>query len=117
MGATQNANKSFHSVIWGMCPKERFAGAETVRITAGLAVCIFNGGAKALLPILQCAECSVGHFTKKAMEWEDSAHIFSSLCKVSAVEKEKRKKRRRRSKGWEESAVEQEGVTCEAGAF
>ena len=110
------AQRRSSDMIWGMCPKERFAGADTVRIAAGLAVCIFNSGAKALLPILQSAGCSVGRYTEIAVNLEDATRVSSSSRRVSAVEKEKRKKRRRRRRGWEE-VVEQEGVTNGAGAF
>ena len=38
LGATQNANESFKGVIWGMCQKETFCGADVVRFAASLAV-------------------------------------------------------------------------------
>ncbi|XP_055871447.1 uncharacterized protein LOC129923623 [Biomphalaria glabrata] len=41
---TQNANESFHSLIWQRCPKTEFATLKTVRAATYLAVLAFNNG-------------------------------------------------------------------------
>ena len=116
LGATQNANESFHGVIWGMCQKETFCGADVVRFAASLAVANFNDGALAVENVLLEADCVPGLLTHKACQSEDLTRISEADRKVTAEEKEKRKKRRRK-KGWEETTIEEEGVTYDAGMF
>ena len=70
-----------------------------------------------LLKVLSEMHCSCGEFTAIALEREDLVGIRKSDKKSTEGEKETRKRRRRRSLGWEEQAVEAEGVTYLAGAF
>ena len=48
---------------------------------------------------------------------EDNLRIRSANHKCSESEKKRRKVRRKRRKGWEEAAVDMEGVTYAAGAL
>lgn len=116
-GATQNANESFNSTLWAMCPKEQFCSMETVELAAGLAVCCFNEGAASFLEILERIGCSGGRFSASACEREDRVRVRKADRKSSSEEKERRKKRRRRRKGWQEKQVDAEGVTYQSGGF
>ena len=64
------------------------AGDDTLRLAAGLAVCIFNTGAKALAQILQTAGCPVVEYTVEALKLEDNTRIASSIRKASGEEEE-----------------------------
>ena len=44
MGATQNQDETFNSIIWQRCPKTEFCSATTVEIAVNLAVISFNAG-------------------------------------------------------------------------
>jgi hypothetical protein len=43
-GSTQNANESFHALIWTMSPKHKASSEVTFNIACCLAVVIFNNG-------------------------------------------------------------------------
>jgi hypothetical protein len=43
-GSTQNANETFHSLIWMMSPKHKASSEVTFNIACYLAVLIFNDG-------------------------------------------------------------------------
>ena len=117
IGSTQNANESFNAVIWGICPKERFCGVDVVSLACSLAVCIFNHGSITLCDVLKEADCLAGQYTRSALEMEDCKRTHKAERKSSEKENESRKKRRRRRKGWEDTSMEKEGVTYEAGVF
>ena len=117
LGATQNANESFNSVLWSMCPKEQFCSKVVVDLASSLAVCTFNNGAVSLVAILAAMHCSAGRFTEIAMRREDLVRIRKSDRKSTGKEKQSRKRRRRRRRGFEEQLVEVEGVTYQAGGF
>ena len=46
-GKTQNSNECFHSLLWSMCPKERWASLRTVDTALGISVQRFNKGSTA----------------------------------------------------------------------
>ena len=117
MGATQNTNESFNNVLWSMCPKEGFCSRDNVETATGLAVLTFNHGAVSLLAVLKEFGCLDGRYTRAACEAKDLLRIKKGQRKASTKEKERRKKRRRHRKGWEESVVEQEGVTYASEQF
>ena len=53
LGATQNQNESFNSIIWSRCPKTDFYSNEVVEMAAHLAVITFNSGRGALKQVLE----------------------------------------------------------------
>ncbi|XP_071629501.1 uncharacterized protein [Temnothorax longispinosus] len=57
---TQNANESFHSVVWKIAPKESFSGIEIVEIATYTAVAIFNDGNIHLLDIMSALGLQMG---------------------------------------------------------
>ena len=52
LGATQNRNESFNSLVWLHCPKTEYATSTTVQIAVSQAVIVFNSGKKSLLPVM-----------------------------------------------------------------
>ena len=52
-GATQNRNKSFNGMLWSICPKTKFFGTSTVKLSAALMCCKFNHGTIMFDHILQ----------------------------------------------------------------
>ena len=56
-GATQSQNGAFNAIkIWNMWPKQEFAGAEVVELSAHLAAARYNHGAVTLLAVLRKME-------------------------------------------------------------
>ena len=52
MGATQNQNESFNSVVWQRCSKTDFSSPVTVELAVNLAVLTFNRGMISLTSVL-----------------------------------------------------------------
>ena len=51
-GATQSQNEAFNAIMmWNMWPKQGFAGAEVVELSAHLAAARFNHGAVTFLAV------------------------------------------------------------------
>ena len=53
LGATQNQNESFNSIVWKYCHKTDFSGLVTVRTATYLASLTFNKGMTYLLPLFK----------------------------------------------------------------
>ena len=51
LGATQNQNESFNSIIWSRCPKTLFCSLVSVDIAVNLAMITFNHGLEGLSPL------------------------------------------------------------------
>ena len=112
LGATQNRNESFHSLIWARCSKTNFIGTSTVKIATSLAVMVFNSGSQSLTEVMDKFGVEAGPLCCAHLASQDSAHVHAASYKVSEKVKQRRKK-----KGEEEAHVEEEGVTYEAGGF
>ena len=59
-------------MIWSMCPKQGFAGAEVVELSAHLAAARFNHGAVTLLAVLRKMGCTTRSFTESYVQLEDA---------------------------------------------
>ena len=116
-GATQNLNEAFNAMIWNLCPKQAFAGAEVVEISAHLAAARFNHGAATFLAELREMGCTTGCFIEAYLRVEDAARVRQAEVKAGERQIKRRKTLRKRKKGYEEKAVEAEGQTYEPGAF
>ncbi|KAL8578549.1 hypothetical protein ACOMHN_028821 [Nucella lapillus] len=89
-GKTQNSNESFHSVLWSLCPKERWGNLRTVDTALAIAVQRFNKGASALQDVM--LELVTGSTVEDFALKEDTARVRKATKKSSDKEKEKRKK-------------------------
>ena len=74
-GATQSQNEAFNAImIWNMWPKQGFAGAEVVELSAHLAAARFNNRAVTLLAVLRkvgCT-CTTRSFTESYVQLEEA---------------------------------------------
>ena len=91
-GKTQNSNECFHSLLWSMCPKERWASLRTVDTALGISVQRFNKGSTATADILVELELMTSRCTELYAEQEDLARVQSATRKNSNKEREKRKR-------------------------
>ena len=72
-GATQSKNEAFKDImIWNMWPKQEFAGAEVVELSAHLAAARFNHGAVTLLAVLRKMGCTTRSFTESYVQLEEA---------------------------------------------
>ncbi|CAF3001683.1 unnamed protein product [Rotaria sp. Silwood2] len=51
-GGSQNANESFHSVLWSLAPKNRYATGVVIDLCAAIAVLLYNDGNQSLIPVI-----------------------------------------------------------------
>jgi len=116
-GLTQNANESINSIIWQLCPKERFVGAETIETAVAIAVCKFNDGSYSLKKLLDYMRIKDGQFTNLSLWSQDEARVWKSDYHSSETVKLRRKKRRHERKGYEDTRKENEGETYSSGNF
>ena len=116
-GLTQNANESINGIIWQLCPKERFVGAETVETAVAIAVCKFNDGAYSLKKLLDHMRLQDAHFTNLSLWSQDEARVWKSDYHSSEAVKLRRKRKRHERKGYEDMQKENEGETYSAGNF
>lgn len=52
-GGTQNANEAFHHIIWQRVPKEKFCGAQRLRLGVSMATLSFNDGERGIIAAFQ----------------------------------------------------------------
>ena len=72
-GATQSQNEAFKDIMnWNMWPKQGFAGAEVVELSAHLAAARFNHGAVTFLAVLCKMGCTTRSFTESYMQLEEA---------------------------------------------
>jgi len=117
MGATQNRNESFNSLIWARAPKTEFVGKATVDLAVSQAVVTFNSGCQqALLPVLEGVGAQPGSNCRTFLAGKDASRVRQAEGKESAVAK-LRKSKRAVDVRVEEARVQEEGVTYESGSF
>ena len=118
LGATQNQNESFNSIVWTRCPKTRFCSVEIVEITVNLAAITFNHGLEGLSPLfVKLFGFPPRGFTASYLASSDSKRIRKSVQKAEHTGQKRRKVMRSAALSTEESHVAREGVTYESGGF
>ena len=72
-GATQSQNEAFSAImIWNMWPKQGFAGAEVVELSAHVAAARFNHGDVTLLAVLRKVGCTKRSFTESYVQLKEA---------------------------------------------
>jgi len=51
-GGSQNANESFHAVLWNFAPKYRYATGIVIDLCAAMAVLSYNDGNQSIIPVI-----------------------------------------------------------------
>ncbi|GLH09843.1 uncharacterized protein GBIM_14880 [Gryllus bimaculatus] len=116
-GYTQNANESFHSKIWKICPKTGFFGKRIVDIGTNDAIITFNDGMMGRLKVLERFQIPVGKNMSNALKNEGCARIRSAEKRASQATKEARKSRKKLKLLEEAKKQEPEEVSYAPGAF
>ncbi|KAL8573943.1 hypothetical protein ACOMHN_029390 [Nucella lapillus] len=116
-GKPQNSNESFHSVLWSLCPKERWGNLRTVDTALAIAVQRFNKGASALQDVMLELELVTGSTVEDFALKEDTARVRKATKKSSDKEKEKRKKMDTVRRREQQERREREGEVYGPGQF
>ena len=116
LGATQNQNESFNSLIWTQCPKTKFCSAGVVEIAVDLAVVTFNSGQGALRTLLQRLNFHCGPTVMKYLDSIDDTRIWMAEFKGKELVKRRHQMRLDRV-ALDEEIRAAEGPTYEAGRF
>ena len=101
-------------MLWGMCPKTSFVGAEVVKLSAALTCMRFNHGACMYATVIEHMGISQGLHTMRALEEMDATRVKSADRKANEGARQARKRRRVR-KGLEDEIVQVEGQVYGAG--
>lgn len=116
-GKTQNSNEAFHSVLWRLCPKERWASLHSVETALAIAVQQFNKGSSALLDVMVELEILTDRQGADYAVQQDSSRVVKATRKSSNKEKERRKKIDAIHRQERQERGDREGEVYAAGAF
>ena len=110
LGANQNQNESFNSLIWNRCPKTEFCSSTVVSIAVDLAVMTFNSGKVSLRSLFDRLGLSCGSLTSNFFQSQDDNHVWLAEWKSRDLVKKRRQAMRLDRVALEERLVEEEGV-------
>jgi len=116
-GNTQNPNECLNSLVWMRCPKHKWFGRKRIEMATISAVLQFSSGATAKHRIMELADIPAGSQTATASIRRDNQRVKKAEKRVSDQYKKYRRATKRVSVRVEESRLEKEGTTYEAGAF
>lgn len=94
---TQNANESFHSLVWRVAPKESFTGIDIVEIAVYATAAVFNDGLIRLLDIITGLGLEVGPRAFAMCQTRDEQCLLEADKRSLASTKETRIEKNRRS--------------------
>ena len=117
LGASQNPNESFNSLIWNRCPKTEFCSRTVVSIAVDLAVMTFNSGKVSLRSLFDRLGLSYGSLTSNFFQSQDDNRVWLAEWKSSDLVKKRRQAMMLDRVALEERLVEEEGVPYEAGGW
>ena len=115
-GLTQNAVESLNSVVWGKCPKEIFVGTTTVQLALDDAVAHYNDGTVSMARVLHKLGITPGTHTVKCLVAKDKKRVRQAIRR-SLEALDTRQAKRQRRLACEDTQLQSEGITYEAGAF
>ena len=96
-------------MLWGMCPKSKFASTEVVQICAALTCIRFNHGSSVYSDVLEELGILRGEHTCHALAEIDRRRVSAAERRATDAAKKARKRRRRRRKGIEDTVHQVEG--------
>ncbi|CAF4630462.1 unnamed protein product [Rotaria socialis] len=89
-GGSQNANESFHSILWSLALKNRYSTGVMIDLCVAMAVSFYNDGYQSIIPVLAELTGNPGFFTRVGMKRLDERRIYyEHKRKRKAVQKSK----------------------------
>ncbi|KAL8606449.1 hypothetical protein ACOMHN_015538 [Nucella lapillus] len=116
-GWTQNDNECFHSLLWNLCPKVRWAGHRTVQTSLALAVQTFNKGASTCTDFLKKIDITPSQSVIDSVERRDIQRVKDASRKSSVREKKRRKTIDEAKRAEAEARRRRDGDNYGAGKF
>ena len=116
-GHTQNPNECLNSLVWIRCPKHKWFGRKRVEMAAISAILQFSSGATAKHRIMELSDIPAGTQTSHASLRRDNLRVKKAQKRASDKFKKYRRATRRVAVRVEESRIQKEGTSYEAGAF
>ena len=92
-GGTQNANESFHHMIWERCPKEIFVSKDRLEISVDDATIMYDDGEMGRLDIFKKLNLSIGRHQIAEYYRLDKVRVKSANIQCQLKSKNKRKAR------------------------
>ena len=93
-GATQNANESLHSVLWNVCSKASFVGAQKLNGQIAVTVGRFNKGASGLAAPLIGQNLETGFYFTKHAQTIDKKRLTQGEKQIQESSKAARTKKK-----------------------
>ncbi|CAF1345396.1 unnamed protein product [Didymodactylos carnosus] len=76
-GSSENANESFHSILWSFAPKNRYSPGTIIDVCVALAVLVYNDGYQSIIPVVeQLTGGEGGYYTRLGMERFDKLRVY-----------------------------------------
>ena len=116
-GKTQNSNEGFHSTLWRVCPKERWASRRTVDTAVAVCAQRYNKGSSAHLDVMLELDIVGGVLAEDRFEKEDLRRVKEATHKSSEQAKTRRKAIEAVQRQERERRRGQEGVQYAPGGF
>ena len=118
LGATQNQNESFNSIIWSRFPKTGFCSLVSVDIAVNLAAITFNHGLEGLLPLfVHLLGSPPSAFTANYIASSDDKRLKKAEQKAGCTSQRRRKSLLSMELATEQGHIAEEGITYESGVF
>lgn len=94
-GGSTNANESYHSYIWSLCPKTQFHSAQYVRDAASLAAIVYNDGYRSSIGKLleQCGIRREIPACLRMLNLMDSQRVKEQPSNTAATRQQQRQER------------------------
>ena len=117
LGATQNCNESFNSLVWLRAPKTEFCSLATMKGAVGQAIIVFNSGKQALVKLMDQLRIPAGPLCSSYLGRADQDRVKRAGSKMEVVMKKRRQMAALRETRVEQQHIEEEGTTYLAGGF
>ena len=116
--STQNANETFHHVIWGVAPKDQFTSQVENSIAVNLGVLLFNWAVEVtysqLLPML---DVPVSESMLKALRIIHNKRIYGAEYNDRSTVKERRKRYKRMKSKKADAFPHKKGIQYQSPSF
>ena len=116
-GKTSNINESIHSVVWNICPKNRWCCKRTVETAVALCVTRYNKGASSVLDVLLELRLISSANVDNYVDGTDMKRVQKSSLKCTAKAQQRREAIDKARRVENEERREREGEVYAAVAF
>ena len=91
LGAIQNRNECFNSLVWARAPKTEYVTKSTIQIAVSHAVLVFNSGRQTTASVMERLGIVAGFLCISHLASQDTYRILRAQTRESDVAKRSRK--------------------------